>query len=254
MQINFGAAGAASADLSGASVFRTAGYPLAVTSGASYIAGKMAPESIAAAFGEALAVDTVMASSLPLPTTLAGTRAMVEDSAGVARDAPLFYVSPSQIGFLAPPESANGAATVRVTSADGPVFTVAATIVRVAPGLFAADASGKGPAAAMVQRVRANGSQSVEPVAAGIDLGPQGEQVYLILYGTGLRLRNTLSDVTVRIAELELPAAYAGAQPAYPGLDQVNVLLPRSLAGQGLAAVSVMVAGVTSNTVTVSFR
>jgi uncharacterized protein (TIGR03437 family) len=43
---------------------------------------------------------------------------------------------------------------------------------------------------------------------------------------------------------VSLPVSYAGAQnTAYPGLDQVNVLLPRSLAGKGDVTIQVTVDG-----------
>lgn len=46
---------------------------------------------------------------------------------------------------------------------------------------------------------------------------------------------------------------YAGAQGGSQGLDQVNVLLPRALAGRGSGVPVVLTAdGKTANTVTVS--
>jgi uncharacterized protein (TIGR03437 family) len=45
-----------------------------------------------------------------------------------------------------------------------------------------------------------------------------------------------------------LPVSYAGAQnAAYPGLDQVNVLLPQSLAGKGDVTIQVTVDGQAAN-------
>jgi uncharacterized protein (TIGR03437 family) len=45
-----------------------------------------------------------------------------------------------------------------------------------------------------------------------------------------------------------------GAQPTFTGLDQINVTLPRTLAGTGLATVVVQVDGQTSNSVNVVFQ
>ena len=75
-----------------------------------------------------------------------------------------------------------------------------------------------------------------------------------MLYGTGIRNRTALSDVTVQIGGQSLPAAYAGAAPTFAGLDQVNVLLPNSLAGTGTVNLSVNVAGTASNALTVTFQ
>jgi uncharacterized protein (TIGR03437 family) len=47
---------------------------------------------------------------------------------------------------------------------------------------------------------------------------------------------------------------YAGGQAAYAGLDQVNLRVPRSLAGKGEAPIVLTVDGVAANTVTVMFQ
>jgi len=61
-----------------------------------------------------------------------------------------------------------------------------------------------------------------------------------------LFLTSSLANVSVSIAGVSLPVSYAGPQ-GDAGLDQVNVLLPASLAGSGNTAVSVIVDGVISN-------
>ena len=48
---------------------------------------------------------------------------------------------------------------------------------------------------------------------------------------------------------MSFPALYAGPQPQFPGLDQVNVPLSLSLRGAGVVNVTVTVDGVTSNPV-----
>jgi uncharacterized protein (TIGR03437 family) len=45
---------------------------------------------------------------------------------------------------------------------------------------------------------------------------------------------------------------YAGAQPDYAGLDQVNVPLPSDLRPTGTLSVSLMVDGKSSNVITVN--
>jgi uncharacterized protein (TIGR03437 family) len=47
---------------------------------------------------------------------------------------------------------------------------------------------------------------------------------------------------------------YIGAQPTYPGLDQVNVIVPRSLAGAGEVPVVLTVDGQTANAVTLNVK
>jgi uncharacterized protein (TIGR03437 family) len=47
---------------------------------------------------------------------------------------------------------------------------------------------------------------------------------------------------------------YAGSQIQYPGLDQINVPVPATLAGSGEVDVSVTVDGRTANTVRIAIR
>src|SRR5262245_38141360 len=75
---------------------------VASVSAASFSGAELASESIVAAFGAGLATTTQVAASLPLPTTLAGTTVKVSDSAGATRDAPLFFVAPTQVNYLIP--------------------------------------------------------------------------------------------------------------------------------------------------------
>ena len=75
-----------------------------------------------------------------------------------------------------------------------------------------------------------------------------------MLYGAGIQNRASLSDVAVTIGSQTLPASYAGASPNYGGEDQVDVLLPSSLTGSGTVNVTVTVAGIVSNMVTVDIQ
>ncbi|MCI0388648.1 MAG: hypothetical protein MOB07_07755 [Acidobacteria bacterium] len=235
-------------------------------SAASFVAPDgLAPESIAAGFGTNLATNTEAALSLPLPTTLAGVSLKVTDGAGMERPAPLFFVSPGQINYVIPAGTSAGPATLTVMNANEPVASGEVQISSVAPGLFSADSSGRGVANAYVLRVKANGAQNYEPVAqfdstqnryipAPIDLGPASDRVYLVFYGTGLRYRSSLSAVSCTIGGANSEALYAGAVPGFVGFDQVNVRLPRSLAGRGEVDVTLIVDGKAANKVRLSIR
>src|SRR5205085_6855258 len=104
-------------------------------------------------------------TTLPLPTTLAGTTVKVKDAAGVERNAPLFFVSPDQINFLIPFGTGTGVATVTVARDGNIVGTSIIRIDSVAPSLFAANANGQGVPAAVGLRIKANGGQSFEALA-----------------------------------------------------------------------------------------
>src|SRR5581483_6400562 len=222
--------------------------PLSVASvsAASFDGPVLASEGIIAAFGTNLATQQAAATGdvdpdtpgIQLPTSLGGTRVSIRDSAGVERLAPLFFVSPRQVNYQVPPGTAPGTATVTVTSGYSIVSTGTAQIERVAPGLFAANANGQGVAAANVVRVRPGSPQTIESaggfdpvqnkfIARPIDLGQENEEVFLVLFGAGLRFRSSLAAVTARIGGAEARVDYAGMQGGFAGLDQANVLIPR---------------------------
>jgi hypothetical protein len=118
---------------------------------------------------------------------------------------------------------------------------------------------------AQIFRIRADGAQSYEPVAEynaaqqrfiplPIDLGPETDQVFLVLYGTGIRFRSSRSAVTVNIGGVNTEVLFAGASPDFVGVDQVNLRLPRSMIGRGEVNVTLTVDGKTANTVKVAVK
>jgi uncharacterized protein (TIGR03437 family) len=177
----------------------------------------------------------------------------------------LFFVAPGQINYQVPAGTAHGPATVTITGGDGSVSLGTTQIAAVAPGLFAANANGQGVPAAIALRVKANGAQSFETVfrrdattnrfvPVPLDLGPAGERVFLLLFGTGLRHRSALTAVTCRIGGVAAEVSYAGAQGSLVGLDQVNVAVPRSLIGRGEVELVLTVDGRVANTVRVNIK
>lgn len=235
-------------------------------SAASYASGALlAPASIASGFGLGLASGSDALASQPPPLTLANTIVKVRDSGGVERQAPLYYVGPGQINYLVPDGTAVGPATLTVTSGGQVTATGSANIGPVAPGLFTANADGRGAPAAFAITVALDLTQTTQPVAlcgvvpgscvtAPIDLGGTGIQVILTLYGTGIRGRSALSGVTAKVGGLDAQVQYAGAQSQYAGLDQVNVAVPRALAGQGEVDLVLTVDGKAANTVRVNIK
>src|SRR5262245_5964707 len=239
--------------------------PIHTVSAASFSPIGLASESIATSFGVGLATNTASATMSPLPTQLAGTTVKVKDSLGAERLAPLFFVSPAQVNYQIPAETSADAATITITSGDGFISTGAASIKAVAPSLFTANSTGEGVASAIALRIKADGSRNYEPiaqfdvaqnklVARPIDLGPEGDQVFLILFGTGIRHRSSLTAVIATIGGAHAEVSYAGAQPEFVGLDQVNALLPRTLIGRGEVDVQLTADARMANTVRISIR
>jgi gluconolactonase len=238
--------------------------PTISVSAASYF-DKLAGDFITALFGNGMATTTQVVSSGPLPTTIAGTSVRITDSALADRPAPLFFISPTHINYLMPAGVAAGAGTLSITAGNGAVFTSPINIAAVAPGLFSANATGKDVAAAVALRIRADNSQSYEPVArldaatnqfvpTPIELGPATDQLFLLLYGTGIRGRSALSAVNVKIGGVDAEVLYAGAQNDFQGLDQINVRVPRALVGRGEVDVALTADGQASNMVRINIR
>ncbi len=60
--------------------------------------------------------------------------------------------------------------------------------------------------------------------------------------------------MTATLGGLNAEVLYAGAQGSLAGLDQINVRLPRSLAGRGDVDVALTVDGKAANVVQVNFK
>jgi len=174
-------------------------------------------------------------------------------------------VSPTQINYQIPPGTANGRGAVSIISGDEQLSIGKIEIVPVSPGLFAANANGQGVAAAVALRVRADDSRTIEPisrfdpaqnsfVAVPLDLGPEGDRVFLVMFGTGFRSRSSLAAVSARIGGADALVSFAGAQGGFVGLDQANLLIPRSLIGRGAVVITFTADGQTANTVLMNIR
>ena len=218
-----------------------------------------APESIVSAYGTNLAGGTISAATLPLPTSLNGNTVTVTDSAAAARQAPLFYVSSSQTNFEIPAGTATGTATVTFQNQNGTTQSATISIGSVSPGIFGLN--GSGLVAAWVLPVVSGVQQSLQPVyqvvagnvvALPISLGPSTEQVYLEMYGTGIR---HAKSITATVGGLNVPVLFSGAAPGFAGEDQVNIgPLPLSLAGKASVNILLTADGQAANTVNVTIQ
>jgi uncharacterized protein (TIGR03437 family) len=224
-------------------------------------------DSIASLYGVNLTTTTASATAQPLATILGGVSVMVTDANGTQRPAPLLYVSPTQINFVMPDGTAAGNATFTISGGGG-TATATAPVAAVAPSLFSVDGSGTGTAAASAVQTQAGNPQSQTPVpvyqcgnggcvAVPIALSASAP-VYLSLYGTGIRGRSSLGNVTVTVNGVSQQVLYAGPAPGFTGLDQVNVALNPSLSGVGMCNVVLTVDGqatsVVTNTVTIDIQ
>lgn len=240
--------------------FQGAGQAVSSISAASFESTEVAPESIVAAFGTSLATQTVVATDvdpampgIQLPTDLGGTTVEVN-----GRRAGLFFISPNQVNYVVPLATEEGTANVVVRAGNGTVSNGTIEVQRVAPAVFTANSNGGGVPAAFLVRVKADGSQIYEDlmqfnaalgqfVPKSINPGPAGERVFIVLFLTGIRRAddpnqdgNRNENVRVLVGGSEIVPIFAGSQPDFIGLDQVNVEIPRSLIGRGVVDLAVL--------------
>jgi uncharacterized protein (TIGR03437 family) len=247
-------------DAAGA-IYRLTYAPAAVSAASGYAV--LAPESIGSIFGTKLSIKIASTLSPTWPTSLGGVQLTVQDSTGAARFAPLAYVSPGEIIFEVPAGTATGNATLILPQGAGTFSLGNVLVAATAPALFSANGDGQGVAAATAVRVFIpttlqapvsvftceGGNCKSVPIQLGVDT-----PIYISFYGTGIRGRKSLADVSLTIGGVSAPVLYAGPQGTYPGLDQVNVALPLTLHGVGEVDVVLTVDGQTSNTVRIAVQ
>ncbi len=227
-------------------------------SAASFESGPIAQGGFVSAFplfGSKLATSAASAPTTIWPTSLGGATVGIRDSAGTTHTGTIGYASPSQVNYRVPEAAATGFATVTI-NAGGIATTGALNIAAGYPSIFF-QFNGEYTAAGYITRSR-NGQNSDEAIVQTsggtlvplpIDLGPATDQVYLILFGSGLGKSGTTATTSVSISGVTLTPTYSGAQGTWAGLDQFNVLLPRTLIGKGKVDVTFTINGKVSNTV-----
>lgn len=122
--------------------------------------------------------------------------------------------------------------------------------------VYSANERGQGVAAATYLRIAANGVRNegflfnpVTKADTGVPVRP-GDQIYLILYATGLRG----GPATATVGGFSVPVAGPVAQGQYQGLDQINLgPLPLRI-GMGQKQIVIRQGDRLSNLVTVTFR
>lgn len=215
----------------------------------------LAPGAIASLFGTSLATSTGAAAALPLPLELAGVRVTVD-----GLDAPLFFVSPTQINFQTPAEALVGSVGVvvkRGSSASPPaIVTVAAN----APAIFTYErvAGTRDPIV-----LHANG-ELVTPA------NPARAGEILIVFGTGIGelqnappsgaaapaqpLARARLNPTVTIGGVAAESLFAGLTPGFVGLGQFNIRLPDRLPSGSSLPLIIRIGTASSQTVNLAVR
>src|SRR5262249_40811166 len=146
------------------------------------------------------------------PTNVGGTTVSVN-----GRLAQIFYVSPTHVTFLVPPQTEIGTADVIVTNSEG--FPSRGSIVTLgsAPGVFTKSGDGTGEALALNSDTLQEGP-----------FDPTDGNLRLTIFATGTRNASALS---VTIGGQVITPDLVLASPGMPGLDEIHLRVPGSLKG-----------------------
>lgn len=208
---------------------------LRIVNAASLSAVSLAPGSIATIFGTNLAAGVAVTDNVVTPpVTLGGVSVTIGGSA-----ASLFYVSPTQINLVINPATPVGTETVTIISPKGTQTLSAVLSLNAPPGLFSLSGSGTRDGAIL---------NAVTFLLGAFGVSSPTTPTYLALYATGL---NPSAKPSVTIGGVDVQVTAFSAAPCCDGLQQINVLVPASLAGAGRVPVVVTAGGNASNTVEV---
>jgi uncharacterized protein (TIGR03437 family) len=219
---------------------------MGIVDAASYVAGPLSPGQLVTIFGTNIGPSTPTPMSITagyVNTSLAGVSVTID-----GQNAPLVYVSASQLSAQVPYEATTGNnKAVSVTNGANPAATTTVTIAATSPGIFTADGSGSGQAAAL------NYSASTSQYSLNSSSNPAkiGDTVLLYLTGegdynatplsgvagasnTGYIIPSSLSPLpqvsplpTVTIGGADATVSYAGPMVgSMLGLLQMNVVVP----------------------------
>ncbi|MGE0882597.1 MAG: choice-of-anchor V domain-containing protein [Blastocatellales bacterium] len=241
----------------------------ATVEAASYTA-PVAAGQIVALFGNDLIEGNgiAVADSVPLPRSLQSVSVYVN---GVA--APLYFTADNQINFQMPYSTAEGTASVVILRDDGIASFGSVIVAAAAPALFAADASGKGQAAAQNSDFSPNGDPATRPQSKRARKGD-----YVIFYGTGAGaqlvnagngqplnvkdgeaasynpLAATASLPTATIGGKSATVYFSGLAPGFVGLWQLNVQVPNDAPSGDSVEIIINFGGKTANRVTIAIE
>ena len=234
--------------------------PGAVANNASYRADGLPDAGVArgsmiAVFGQRLGPEApAYAESLSLPTVLGGTQIQIQ-AGGQVWTAPLLFSAANQVAAILPSGVPAGDATLTVRRDGATSDPVAISVMDHAFGIFTRNQAGSGPA--VVQNWNSPGDQ---PVNAIINAAHPGQ--VMVLWGTGLGpidgddagappVGNLPVAVEVWVGDRRAEVLYAGRSSGFPGIDQINFVVPDGVTGCYVPVV-VIAGGVSSNYATIA--
>lgn len=223
---------------------------LTAANAASY-RGPLAPDSLAVVAVPGLVHAASFAATTPWPSALGRITAELRRAGAGPIGADLVYAGDNQVNLFIPATAPAGVTTLHILLDGASVASNDVVLARSAPGLFTINADGL--PAALAALYRANGEPVGMPVsvcagtqctAAPLRTGGEGETLVLTLFGTGWR---NASRVTATIGDNAMEVLFAGGHPVTPGLDQMNLVIPKYPPGIGLVELTIEADGATAN-------
>jgi len=233
-----------------------------VVNAASYFAvasgsNPISPGSFFVIFGSGLGPANIAIGSLPFSTQLPDANGTSVRFSGNGKnyDAFMYYAVGNQISGIVPSSVPPGGYNVTVTYNGKTSNPENIVVVKANPGIFTRNQAGSGLVKAQVYRTS---TDYFEPTLTA----PAAPGQTVVLYGTGLGAVNAPDNdapgavqvtdpVTVYINGSAVQPFYAGRSPQYPGLDQIDFVLPADLVPGCYTDVIVGVAGASSNVVAI---
>jgi uncharacterized protein (TIGR03437 family) len=201
----------------------------------------IAPGSFVTIYGQKLADttttwDSVITDGKTLPSVLGGVSVRIN-----GKDCYVYYVQPTQVNVLTPPDTVTGPVDVDVVTKHG-TATATVNMGTVSPALFVYTVLGElYPVAFFANEATLVAS---EGLLSGAQSRPAKEGDYLVLYATGLGQTTPPYPVgqvlskAFPISDLSQVHVLIGGQPAavlfagmtFAGVFQVNIQVPRGIA------------------------
>lgn len=210
----------------------------------------IAPGSIASAYGNFGTVTTTATTvASPLPNSLAGVSVRVNN-----RVAPLYFVSAGQINFVVPNATENGRQTVEVLNGNNVVARGTVNVWEVFPALASSDTTPTSQGIVQNQdfainsrNARARRGEVIQVYATGC-----GRTNPVVTDGSApTALSPTVARTEAFVANLPATVQFSGAHPQFPGICQVNIIIPDQPFVTGQTPVFITVGGIASNPVSV---
>lgn len=218
------------------------------------VSSALAPGSIATIAGTDLAAAPATAMTLPWPQTLGGVSVTFD-----GLPAALIYVSPTQLNVQVPwsildQGQASRTAAVVVTRNGVESAPMNAAIVRVAPGIFTANAMGTGAAIA----ANSDGTQA-QAMGEGSRAARIGSTISFWATGLGAVtptaavgaapagiVRRTVQMPEVLIGGRTAQVVFSGVEAGSPGVNRINAVVPSGVTPGNAVPLQIRAGGITT--------